>query len=76
MVGRSTHHCICTFKHLVKHLAIIVVALCLGILVKNMFRILPVNITKANYVLCFHGTEVSGTTSSDTNTEDIQFVTW
>ena len=74
VVGGGDHHCVSLVKHLVEHHAVVVVALCLRVPVEYVRGVLPVDIAESDDVLRFHLLQVSGTTSSDTYTEDVELV--
>ena len=74
VVGGCDHDGVSLVEHLVEHLAIVVVLLCLRIFLEHRVSVLPVDVAESDEVLGLHFPEVSGSTATDTDTEDVQFV--
>ena len=75
MVGCSDHYGIGFFANLIKHLAIVFIALGIWVFFKLSFGVFPVNIAKTNDVLALHGVQIGSSAASDAYSYDVKFVT-
>ena len=75
MVCRCYYHSIDGLVHLLVHLTIVPISLCVGELLKNTLCIIPVHITESNDVFgVFHCIDIGMSHTADTNNGDIQLV--
>jgi len=72
VVGSCNHHGISLIEQFGKHLAVVLVAFCLGVFLEYVVGILEVDITQSDDFFGFHFSQVGSTAPPDSHTEDFQ----